>query len=106
MCERRVYETALDATVARSLGAAPDSRAARLAFGLVKQFADAIAAGASGPDLEAMPIPESFRAAHVLRNEQTMFEGRASAEKDPREAMHIGEVATPGLALLTRCTWR
>ena len=73
-------------------------RAAALAFGPVKQFADAIDAGASGSDLEAMPIPESFRAAHVLRNEQTMFEGRASADKDPREAMHIGEVATPELA--------
>ncbi|MDE0498471.1 MAG: crotonyl-CoA carboxylase/reductase [Acidimicrobiaceae bacterium] len=64
----------------------------------MKQFADAIAAGASGPELEAMPIPESFRAAYVVRDEQTMFEGRASADKDPREATHIGEVATPELA--------
>ena len=97
MCERRVYETALEAAGA-PLESGTCSPCAPLAFGPVKQFADAIVAGASGPELEAMPIPESFRAAYVRRDEQAMFEGRASADKDPSEAVHIGEVATPELA--------
>ncbi len=64
----------------------------------MKQFADAIAAGATGPEIEALPIPEGFRAAHVLRHEQGMFEGRDSVNKNPRESVRIGDVATPELA--------
>lgn len=62
------------------------------------QIVDAINSGASGEDIAALPIPESYRAAHTLRSEQEMFEGVPSDEKDPRESIHVGEVPTPELA--------
>ncbi len=35
---------------------------------------------------------------HILREEQTMWEGMASEDKDPRRSLHVGEVPTPELA--------
>jgi crotonyl-CoA reductase len=64
----------------------------------MQQILDAIQSGASGDDLAALPIPESYRAAYVLRDEIGMFEGLASEDKDPRKSLHVGEVATPELA--------
>ncbi len=59
---------------------------------------DAILAGASGEDLSSIPLPESFRAAFVRKEDIGMFEGMDSADKDPRKSLHIGEVATPEIA--------
>ena len=59
---------------------------------------EAIQAGASGDELANLAIPESYRAAFVSRDEQTMFEGLASEDKDPRKSLHVDEVATPELA--------
>src|SRR3546814_19182924 len=59
---------------------------------------DAIESGASSDDIAAIPIPESYRAAHVLRSEQDMWEGVESRDKDLRKSLHEGEVATPDLA--------
>lgn len=64
----------------------------------MRKFADAIAAGASGPELEAIPLPESYRAAFVTKDDSLMFEGLPSIEKDPRKSLHVGEVAVPELA--------
>src|SRR5688500_2764665 len=64
----------------------------------MQDFLDAIEGGASGEDIAALPIPESYRAAHVLRSEQDMWEGVESADKDPRKSLHVGEVPTPELA--------
>jgi crotonyl-CoA reductase len=64
----------------------------------MQAFLDAIQSGASGEDIAAIPIPESYRAAYVLRDEQTMFEGMVSEDKDPRKSLHVDEVATPELA--------
>src|SRR5512145_512244 len=64
----------------------------------MQQILDAILSGASGDDIGNLPIPESYRAAHVLRDEQTMWEGVPSDEKDPRRSLHVGEVPTPELA--------
>ena len=54
--------------------------------------------GATGADLGSLPMPESYRAAFVRREDQTMFEGVASADKDPRQSLHVGDVALPELA--------
>jgi crotonyl-CoA reductase len=62
------------------------------------QIREAIIGGASGEELAALPIPESYRAAHTLRAEQEMFSGVPSDEKDPRQSIHVGEVPTPELA--------
>ena len=58
----------------------------------------AIQANASGDDIAAIPIPDSFRAAFVRRDETEMFEGVESSEKDPTKSIHIDDVPTPDLA--------
>ncbi len=64
----------------------------------MQEILAAIQAGAPGDELANLPIPESYRAAFVKRDEQTMWEGVASADKDPRKSLHVGEVPTPELA--------
>lgn len=64
----------------------------------MQAFLDAIQAGASGDELAAIEIPESYRAAIVKREEQTMWEGFESEDKDPRKSLHVEDVATPELA--------
>jgi crotonyl-CoA reductase len=64
----------------------------------MQEILDAIQGGASGDDLAALPIPESYRAAYVRREDVEMFEGLPSEDKDPRRSLHVGDVATPELA--------
>ncbi|HEV7887396.1 MAG TPA: crotonyl-CoA carboxylase/reductase [Acidimicrobiales bacterium] len=64
----------------------------------MQAFLDAIQSGASGPEIGALPIPESYRAALVRKDEAGMFDGIPSGDKDPRKSLHIEEVATPELA--------
>src|SRR4051812_42851208 len=64
----------------------------------MQAFLDAITAGASGEELANIDIPESYRAAFVKRDEQTMWEGVESEDKDPRKSLHVDQVATPELA--------
>ncbi len=64
----------------------------------MKQILEAIQSGASGEDLANLPVPESYRAAIVKRDEVAMFEGVESWDKDPRKSLHVEEVATPELA--------
>ena len=62
------------------------------------QILAAIQAGASGDELAALPIPESFRGAFVRRDETEMFEGLPSDEKDPTKSIHVDDVPTPTIA--------
>jgi crotonyl-CoA reductase len=64
----------------------------------MQDLADAIEQGAAGEDIARLPIPEVYRAAHVLKAEQDMWAGIASVDKDPRKSLHIGDVPTPELA--------
>ena len=64
----------------------------------MQEILDAIQSDASGEDIANLAIPESYRAAHVLREEQAVWGGYESADKDPRETLHVDEVATPELA--------
>ncbi len=64
----------------------------------MEEIGEAIRNGASGEELGALGVPDSFRAAYVLREESQMFEGLASDDKDPRKSLHVGDVATPELA--------
>jgi crotonyl-CoA reductase len=64
----------------------------------MQEILEAIQSGASGADIAALPIPESYTGAYVRRDEIHMFDGLDSAEKDPRRSLHVGEVATPELA--------
>ncbi len=65
---------------------------------MTEQILEAVLAGASGAELGALPIPESYRAAFVRRDETAMFEGVASSEKDPTQSIHVDQVPTPELA--------
>ena len=58
----------------------------------------AVLEGAPGDDIGALALPETFRAAVVRADEQDMFEGLASEEKDPRKSTHIDDVPLPELA--------
>src|SRR6188768_2059186 len=64
----------------------------------MQEILDAIEGGASGADIGNLAIPESYRAAHVLKEEQDIWAGVASEDKDPRKSLHIGDVPTPELA--------
>src|SRR6478609_679586 len=66
--------------------------------GEVGSIRDAILAGAPGDDLAALPLPGSYRGAVVRADEQEMFAGVPSAEKDPRKSLHLDEVPLPELA--------
>jgi crotonyl-CoA reductase len=64
----------------------------------MQAFLDAILAGAPGEDLANIPLPESYRAAFVRKEDVGMFEGLDSSDKDPRKSLYIGDVATPEIA--------
>jgi len=62
----------------------------------VKQILDAILAD----ELDAvggLEVPESYRGVVVRKDEVDMFAGRTTRDKDPRESLHVQEVATPEL---------
>jgi crotonyl-CoA reductase len=59
---------------------------------------DAVMADASVDEFMALPLPEAYRGVTIHKDEQGMFEGVASADKDPRQSIHIDEVPLPELA--------
>ena len=64
----------------------------------MSEILDAVLAGASGETLAATPMPVTTRAVFVRRDEQNMFAGVASRDKDPRRSLHVGDVPVPELA--------
>jgi crotonyl-CoA reductase len=64
----------------------------------MRQILEAIEAGAAGDELAALPLPESFRAVTVRKDEVELFNGLLSEEKDPRKSIHVDEVPLPELA--------
>ena len=64
----------------------------------MEKILDAIMSGADSATIGALEIPANYRAAHILASEATMWEGVASEKKDPRQSLHVGDVATPELA--------
>ncbi|MFN2388406.1 MAG: crotonyl-CoA carboxylase/reductase [Actinomycetota bacterium] len=57
----------------------------------------ALLAEASTEELTQLPLPETMTAAFVRKDDQEMFEGIDSAEKDPRKSLHVDEVPIPPL---------
>ncbi|MBU6241715.1 MAG: crotonyl-CoA carboxylase/reductase [Acidobacteria bacterium] len=62
------------------------------------EIRDAILAGADSATIGKLPLPSSYRAAHLLKSETGMFDGMPSNQKDPRKSLHVGDVPTPELA--------
>ena len=64
----------------------------------MKSILEAIENNADTKAFAALQIPESYRAAVVRKDEQEMFAGVASVDKDPRKSVHIQEVPVPQIA--------
>lgn len=64
----------------------------------MQHILEAIQSDASGDEIANLPIPETYRAAFVRRDETEMFAGLESSEKDPTKSIHVDEVPTPELA--------
>src|SRR5438552_3395911 len=61
----------------------------------MREFLEAIESGASGDEIGALAVPESYRAAVVLKDEMEMFGGVPSDDKDPRKPLHVQDVPVP-----------
>src|SRR5207302_4630335 len=64
----------------------------------MQEILDAILNDASGPELQELPLPETFRAATVHKDDVELFAGLHSEEKDPKKSVHIDQVPIPELA--------
>src|SRR5256885_15589469 len=64
----------------------------------MREILDAILNDASGPELAGLPLPETFRAATVHKEDVELFAGLLSEEKDPKKSIHIDQVPIPELA--------
>ncbi|MEU9118128.1 alcohol dehydrogenase catalytic domain-containing protein, partial [Streptomyces sp. NPDC048483] len=63
---------------------------------------NALLAAISAPDrtpedIAALPLPESFRAVTVHKEDTEMFRGMTGADKDPRKSLRVDEVPMPEL---------
>ncbi|MYV96917.1 crotonyl-CoA carboxylase/reductase [Streptomyces sp. SID3343] len=64
----------------------------------MKEILDAILAGDTPKEAYAtLPLPDSYRAVTVHKDEETMFEGMESRDKDPRQSLHVEDVRLPEL---------
>jgi crotonyl-CoA reductase len=67
----------------------------------VKDILEAILAEDLGStraaDFAALPLPESYRAVTVHRDETHLFDGLATQDKDPRASLHVEDVPLPEL---------
>ncbi len=66
----------------------------------MKEILDAILnSDSQASDFAALPLPQTYRAATLHRDEEHIFDGLASRDKDPRKSLHVEEVPVPELAL-------
>jgi crotonyl-CoA reductase len=64
----------------------------------VQKILDAILSGsATAEDYLALDVPASYLGLTVHADEAGMFEGQATADKDPRKSLHLEQVPTPEL---------
>ena len=64
----------------------------------MNEILDAIlASDTTAGDFANLPVPESYRAVTVHKDEAGMFDGLPSREKDPRKSLHLDEVPLPEL---------
>jgi len=64
----------------------------------MQEILDAIlSTDATSADFAAIELPESYRAVTLHKDEEQMFAGLASRDKDPRKSLHLDDVALPEL---------
>ncbi len=64
----------------------------------MEAIASAIEAGSGEDVFGVIEVPSTYRAVTIHKDEQGMFEGMASREKDPRRSLHVEDVPLPELA--------
>ena len=62
----------------------------------MQEILEAITSGNTAA-VAGLDVPKSYRGVVVRKDEQGMFEGVATRDKDPRKSLHLDEVATPEL---------
>ncbi|MFH9350178.1 crotonyl-CoA carboxylase/reductase [Kitasatospora sp. NPDC017646] len=64
----------------------------------MQEILDAIlSSDATSADFAAIKLPESYRAVTLHKDEEQMFAGLDSRDKDPRKSLHLDDVALPEL---------
>jgi len=64
----------------------------------VQHILEAILAGDTSPEeYAALDLPDHYRAVTVHQDEVDLFEGQATRDKDPRQSLHVEDVALPEL---------
>jgi crotonyl-CoA reductase len=58
-------------------------------------FAEVITAASGAEEVTAIPVPEFYRAAVLLEDDQHMFEGIPVNDREPAKALHLRDVPTP-----------
>lgn len=64
----------------------------------MEKILEAIVAGAQAKEIESLVMPDSYRAAVIIKDDAEMFAGVKSSDKDPRKSVHVREVPTPEIA--------
>ena len=65
---------------------------------MMDRIRDAIVEDAPADVYASLEIPASYRAVTIHKDEQSMFDGVSSREKDPRQSLHLDDVPVPDLA--------
>ena len=63
----------------------------------MKSIVEAIESRASAESFLSLAVPKTFQAVTTHKDEQKLFEGIPSADKDPRKSLHVDEVPLPEL---------
>lgn len=64
----------------------------------MKHILDAILDGDTSPEqVTALPVPQTYRAVTVHKDETEMFAGLETRDKDPRRSLHVEQVPVPDL---------
>jgi crotonyl-CoA reductase len=62
----------------------------------IQQISDAIMSGdASSDDFAALAVPDHYTAALLRQEDETMFEGMPTRDRDPRKALRVEDVPVP-----------
>ena len=64
----------------------------------MQHIVDAIEANAGVEDFSNLDVPTSYRGITVHRDEQSMFDGVPTRDRDPRQSLHLDDIPTPELA--------
>ena len=63
----------------------------------IRAIVEAIEARATADEMMGLEVPETYRGITIHDDEVDLFDGVPSAEKDPRQSLHLDEVPVPEL---------